>query len=274
MSTIDKSTVESFREQFFENGYIVIPQHLDANGVAEIREDVHSVLTEAFRVSGALMPGSSNEAYLDLKNRNPDLKGRAYDVMGSLQCVRDAFAKPSLRAIARAILGSPAVLDHTQVRIDDNANDRLLPMHQEMNQMSLRNTTVWIPLQKIDSQEEGGLRIIPGSHKKGFLPHRLFAEPHDYHGVREDQFNSEDEHRLEMNAGDALMFHPLLIHGSVPNRSSNIRWTIVGRLNGLKTLRYLEKNERYYPVDRDDPVYHSYNQEFNWGQLESINPIG
>ena len=261
---IDKSTVDTFRTHFFENGYIIIPQHLSTNEVAEVREDVHSVLAESFGVEGKQVPVNTDEAYLELKASNPPLKGRAYDVMGSLQCVRDAFAKPSLRAIARAILDSPAVLDHTQVRIDDNANDRLLPMHQEMNQMSLRNTTVWIPLQDVKSQDEGGLRIIPGSHKKGFLPHRIYNEPHAYHGVREDQFDAADELRLEMNAGDALMFHPLLIHGSVPNQSSNIRWTIVGRLNGLKTLRYLEADERYYPLDREDPIYEAYNKEFSW----------
>jgi len=262
----DRSNVASFRDQFFENGYVVLPRHLSTEDVAEIRNDVRAVLTEAYRASGETMPDDTDQGYLDLKNTNPDLKGRAYDVMGSLQCVRHAFAHPHLSAVAREILGSPAVLDHTQVRIDDKANDRLLPMHQEMNQMSLRNTTVWIPLQDTESQNEGGLRIIPGSHKKGFLPHRLYGAPHNYHGVQEDQFNADDELRLVMNAGDALIFHPLLIHGSVPDQSTNIRWTIVGRLNGLNTLRYLQESERYYPLDREDPVYETYNnaEEFSW----------
>ena len=43
-----------------------------------------------------------------------------------------------------------------------------------------------------------------------------------YHGVRDYDKSSPRVH-LEMEAGDTVFFHPLLIHGSGMNRTSGFR---------------------------------------------------
>ena len=43
-----------------------------------------------------------------------------------------------------------------------------------------------------------------------------------YHGIRDFDPNTPRVH-LEMNAGDTVFFHPLLIHGSGMNRTKGFR---------------------------------------------------
>jgi hypothetical protein len=76
----------------------------------------------------------------------------------------------------------------------------------------------WTAMQKID-RENGCLFVEPGSHKAGRL--HLHTYPNDgivnkaYHGIHSrDEASTEGLLHVEMEAGDTLFFHPLLIHGS------------------------------------------------------------
>lgn len=254
-----------FRERFFRDGYVVVPRLVPGHDVEAIRADAAEIVTAALAELGEAPEGGDLDTlYLQLKQLDATQKGRAYDLMGQMLSLRAVFAGDTLAALARAVLGSVGIVDHTQLRMDDSSNDRILPMHQEVAQMSLVNVTVWIPLQDVRSEDDGGLRVIPGSHTRGFLPHRLFETPHPYYGVQEEYFDPDQEHRISMGRGDALLFHPLLIHGSVPNHSERIRWTMIGRINGLNTLRYLHDGERHYSTDRSESEYQIYNTSLEW----------
>ena len=45
---------------------------------------------------------------------------------------------------------------------------------------------------------------------------------------------------LNLSPGDAVLFHPLLIHTSLKNMSRKIRWTYVARYNGISGINYLK----------------------------------
>lgn len=65
--------------------------------------------------------------------------------------------------------------------------------------------------------ENGGLQVIPGSHRDGFLADaRTGALPAD---------RIDEAHAVcpTLDPGDALFFGPFLIHGSAPNRSGRSR---------------------------------------------------
>jgi ectoine hydroxylase-related dioxygenase (phytanoyl-CoA dioxygenase family) len=147
--------------------------------------------------------------------------------------------EPRLLNLMRLILGKNILLDFTQVRIDDSQNDRLLPFHQEMfGQMSRTCLTAWAALRDV-TVEGGALRILPGSHKKGFVPHRFYPEFNNYHGVAETVPADKVIH-LTASAGDIVVFHPLLFHASSPNQLDQIRWTFITRYNPIAELPYLE----------------------------------
>ena len=72
--------------------------------------------------------------------------------------------------------------------------------------------------------------VVPGSHKENHLfPHNYpnwsGGVNKMYYGIPEeevDRYYSKLLH-LEMNAGDTVLFHPLLIHGSGTNKTAGFR---------------------------------------------------
>jgi phytanoyl-CoA hydroxylase len=82
----------------------------------------------------------------------------------------------------------------------------------------------WIAMEKVDV-ENGCLWVIPGTHKLGLLPHgevKNLAE-HESWTDETEGIDLTQEIPVEMEKGDILFFHELLIHSSLRNRSKD-RW--------------------------------------------------
>lgn len=85
--------------------------------------------------------------------------------------------------------------------------------------------------------QNGGLNIIPRSHKKGFIEHQPFC---NINGIQKfmvdpkklDLLAKENGVvALDAKPGDILFFHTCLLHGSAHNISPNPRMTILSQLN-------------------------------------------
>ena len=79
----------------------------------------------------------------------------------------------------------------------------------------------------------GGLRVVPGPHRNGLLPHdrddaRLATELFNVSAppASVDEATAVD---VELRAGDVSAHHPALIHGSGPNTSDRPRRALVAR---------------------------------------------
>jgi ectoine hydroxylase-related dioxygenase (phytanoyl-CoA dioxygenase family) len=60
------------------------------------------------------------------------------------------------------------------------------------------------------------------------------------HGISDGQVDTSNLIAPSLDAGDAVVFHPLLVHGSGENSDGAIRWTMVARYNPLRCIPYLE----------------------------------
>jgi ectoine hydroxylase-related dioxygenase (phytanoyl-CoA dioxygenase family) len=85
---------------------------------------------------------------------------------------------------------------------------------------------VMITLDDAD-RENGCFRLVPGSHRKGFLPGLadgtrlgpLFTDP--------AHFDAGEQWLAELPAGSVILFDAHIVHGSEPNRSDRARRAIV-----------------------------------------------
>jgi phytanoyl-CoA hydroxylase len=80
--------------------------------------------------------------------------------------------------------------------------------------------SVWIALQDVDRQN-GAMYVYPSSHERGLLEHNVEgarSRTLEFDGVRDV---------LAMKAGDALLIHPLTVHGSCDNASNRFRMSVV-----------------------------------------------
>ena len=104
------------------------------------------------------------------------------------------------------------------------------PMHQDLRYFKLspadKIVGVWTAMFPA-TRETGCLAVIPNSHKQGPLEHDMpdwdFVN-YGFYGVK-DLDISQRVH-VELQPGDTLLFHPLLIHGSGSNKSDGFRRAI------------------------------------------------
>eukprot|EP00301_Raphidiophrys_heterophryoidea_P011279 c1708_g1_i1.p1 GENE.c1708_g1_i1~~c1708_g1_i1.p1 ORF type:complete len:341 (-),score=76.51 c1708_g1_i1:280-1302(-) len=108
------------------------------------------------------------------------------------------------------------------------------PFHQDLHYFPLRPSHLivcaWAAMEHVH-RENGCLTVVPGSHREfPLLPHD-YPEWEGgvnkmYHGVKVDPSVIERRIHVEMNKGDVVFFHPLLLHGSGMNRTSGFRKAI------------------------------------------------
>lgn len=245
---MSNTKLEKMVDDYNKNGFYIIKNLIDKTTIENIFNDISELIDvvldniEAYSVKDL----SLDKKYLYLAKNKPILKSHAYDMIAKLGSVIKILTNDKINTIGKILFKTPFVVDHYHIRIDDGGNERLLPLHQELGQISASNFTLWSPLVNI-SENVGGLRLIPGSHKNGRVKHQFFPEMNNYHGICKDLFSYDDCVSIEMNAGDGVIFHPFLFHGSIPNKSNTIRWTLVSRYNELSEAKYLsEENSKIH----------------------------
>lgn len=112
---------------------------------------------------------------------------------------------------------------------DSDADASRHPLHQDLHYFPLRPAhrivASWTAMERID-EKNGCLFAVPGSHKWSLYPH-VYPENiknKAYHGVI--GFDDLPKVDLIMEKGDTVFFHPLLLHGSGPNRTKGFRKAI------------------------------------------------
>ena len=82
--------------------------------------------------------------------------------------------------------------------------------------------TIWTPLGDCP-RTLGGLAVLPGSHRNGFIEHRLApGKKYAGHGLQEEQFpESRPWVAGDFAIGDFLIFHSYTIHKALPNLTGN-----------------------------------------------------
>jgi ectoine hydroxylase-related dioxygenase (phytanoyl-CoA dioxygenase family) len=125
--------------------------------------------------------------------------------------------------IVSKIIGEPAMLHRLRIgriTFPNNVSQTTAP-HQD--HWYIRGTpatyTIWTPLGDCPTAL-GGLAVLPGSHKRGFIEHRLHAgKKYAGHGLDDDQLPVSPDSWVggDFEAGDFLVFHSLTVHKAMPN---------------------------------------------------------
>lgn len=123
--------------------------------------------------------------------------------------------------------------------------------------------TCWLALTPA-TVENGCLRIIPGSHKWGDLPHKEAYDPYSmltrghYIATEFDKSNALD---CVLDAGEALIIHTAVVHSSQPNLSSDRRMGMLmdyvpawgKKLNGRESAMLVRGEDRWNHFDLETP---------------------
>lgn len=144
---------------------------------------------------------------------------------------------PRVLECAREILGPDVILLSSGFFAKQpDSHDKFVAWHQDTTYWGLNPPfaiTVWIAIDDSDV-ENGCMRVIPGSHKVGLLPHGKSGKEGNLLGqdqaIAPSLFDESSAVDFILKAGQASIHHGELIHGSNPNCSKRRRCGMTIRL--------------------------------------------
>ena len=227
MQRLTPEQLASYREL----GYVLVPDLMSPAAleryearfvsIAEGRtpcEPPMNVMQDVMVVKGAVAPKTPLHGVNKLMNFEDDPVLYGYTT------------EPALLAAVRDLIGPDIYSISTNVFNKPPGVDGRHPLHQDLRYFRIRPAdkivAAWTALGPT-TRESGCLAVIPESHKGGLLDH----EDPDWEYVNAGFFGIEAPQDLarvhvEMQPGDTLLFHPLLVHGSGRNRSDRFRRAI------------------------------------------------
>ena len=136
----------------------------------------------------------------------------------------DLACRTSILDIVEEILGRDLLIEGTLILCKYANDPSLVAWHQDFKYAAHDNAatvSVWVALTDSSSMN-GCMRVIPGSHKAGIIPHSDRVIEHNMltYSIDVEESYSTD---IELKAGEMSIHHPGIVHGSLPNRSDDKR---------------------------------------------------
>lgn len=208
-----------------ENGYVLVKGLLDPAEAKVYREECHDL---ARRLSPEL---ASDKTWSGARTIAGSKTLTSITHCPDVQYYSAAFTRLLLddrfTSTAADIVGSENVaLHHTKMFIKPPENGSPFPLHQDYPFFPHRLHSVAAAIFHFDDApvEKGCVRVMPGSHRWGPLAHQSTGA---------DFFLPPEEYPFDMavpcpaEAGDAIFFGYLTVHGSGVNVSNEARTTVL-----------------------------------------------
>lgn len=262
------------KARFLRDGYLVLRQVVTAPELAAI-DDVFDTFARG-GVTGMGKDFCDMSGGLDRKPEDFTLINAMLPRVYLPKFADNVFERRA-RSVAVALLGDDMNIDYDQfLAKKPGKSDAVFAWHQDMaywprKTPDTRTVTCSLALDDAD-QENGCLRVVPGSHTDGLRRHRPLAQ--DLRVSKGDAASREDAHAqvldlkpedevvyLPVRRGDITLHNEWLIHGSGGNQSAT-RWR--------RTYVLAFRSEATIAYERKMGFTHSHNDTVNWDTFDRI----
>ena len=208
---------------YAENGYLVVRGLLTAEEAAAYRQETRELMERlsAFRHTDATW-GAAKE----MAGGKKTVLQNCHDVQFYSAAFSRLIVNEKLTAVAADIIPSGNVqLHHTKSFVKPPEKGSPFPLHQDAPFFPHEQHSMIAVIVHFDDAplEKGCVRVIPGSHKNGMLPHLQEGGWH----LDPAEYPLDSATPLPAKAGDAVFFSYLTIHGSGINESNEERTTLL-----------------------------------------------
>ena len=209
---------EELRRRMDRSGYLFFRELLDPGQVQDLRRDVLEVCQRGgwLKEGAPLVDGIANgeRTYLEPE---PDYL-EVYDGVQRLESFHKLAHAPEILDLMGKMVGEEVLPHATKIArlMFPQNNQFATPPHQDFVhiQGSTETYSCWMPLGDCP-RELGGLSVLAGSHQQGVF---------EYHpelgagGMGVDaEYLAGEWLTTDYRAGDALIFHSMTVHKSLPN---------------------------------------------------------
>jgi phytanoyl-CoA hydroxylase len=220
-------------EDYRRNGFVVVPGLLGQAdldvwdqrfedivlGKVEI-DDRMLVMKDVMVAKGAIDPESPLERIQKLQDFE-------------LDPVLDGYCQhPAVLGCVERLIGEGVMTIHNMLINKPPNVDGRHPLHQDLLYFPFRPAdrivASWTAMTRV-TKENGCLVVVPGSHRGELMEHENPDWDHlngGYFGVKDLGERIDQRVHLEMEPGDTVFFHPIILHGSGRNRTDGFRRAI------------------------------------------------
>ncbi|CAG7596304.1 Ectoine dioxygenase [Paenibacillus solanacearum] len=209
--------------QFYnDNGYLLVRGVFSEDETEAMRKAVDRIIERA-----AAWKSGQNHAWQGDFMPPEELKKLVlkgfHDMHYHDACFLQALAHPNMTAVLSQLIGPNVQLHHSKMLVKPPENGAAFPMHQDYPYFPHEKHTMLAASVHLDDADDtnGCLRVIPGSHKQGALPHV------GAHYLNHKEYPISMGTLCPAKAGDVLFFNYLTIHGSDVNRSQRFRRNVL-----------------------------------------------
>jgi phytanoyl-CoA hydroxylase len=205
---------DDYKPGYDRDGFLIVRQFLPPAEFKELTGNLDRYIREIV----PRLP-DSDAFYLD-KSRPETLKQMQH--MGKDPYFHEYRKHPRWLALARALVGEAVEAQEPEWFNKPPGSESPTPPHQDNYYFNLKPPnvlTIWLALDKVD-EENGCLRYVTGSHRKGIRPHGRSNVLGFSQGITD--YGPDDaarEVRIELEPGDVAVHHGETIHRADPNRS-------------------------------------------------------
>ena len=227
LDTIDRISYELSADQldfYKENGYVAGIRILEDHQIELLKEELTTLVQPDHEGFDLWYEYHTNESM--------DPNTVLFHALGAWRIrpgFHDILWHPAFLIPASQLLCGSIRMWHDQLFCKPANHGGVVAWHQDYSYWTetqpMAHLTCWIGLDDA-TRNNGCLQYIPGSHRWDLLPITGLAG--DMEAIREvlseeqrDQFNNPVA--IELKAGECAFHHPLMVHGSFENRTSQPR---------------------------------------------------
>lgn len=252
-------------ERFYEDGYVLIRSLLNADETTLLGEAARADLWMTQNASSRA-DGEGGAVRLFVENDLPD--DEIYSAI-----VR---ARPLVEAMQQ-LLGDEVYHYHHKMILKEARVGGAWAWHQDYGYW-YSNGCLFPDLAScmvaVDraTRANGCLQVLKGSHRMGRLEHGKVGEQTGADPERvEAALQRLELIHVELEPGDAILFHSNLLHRSDQNRSEHPRWAFICCYNTRRNDPY--KESRHPRYSRMEPWPESQIQEIGLKHLERLSTV-
>lgn len=241
---VDQIFSENCFNHYHTEGWILVKNFFDyAQEILPIHKEINNLIDQKRRFANLkplnnLNSEINNELFLDLCRENRALGGQVYKACRHLPSTLSLLTSKKCADFTKFLMRTEFLnlIPYVPIRADIKGEEKyLLNWHQDYPyiQGSMNSVVIWTPLfnQRLN---EGGVSLIPKTHSLGLRPVKIIDEQNKTNkngGSSIEMANIEELDKMPaittaVGASDALIFHTLLIHKSLPMLTDKIRWSL------------------------------------------------
>lgn len=219
------------RMSYEQNGFVLIKNLVSEEDINRFRKEFERICRQEVKVPGLVVMRDLASLRLEFNQRSinkvqdfqEDPELFRYCSLPQILKYVECFTGPNIMAMHTMLINKPP---------DAGKKTSRHPMHQDLHYFPFRPADrivcAWTAMEKVNG-DNGCLVVLPGTHTSTLQEHDYpdweGGVNKMYHGVR--NYNPQHpEVLLEMEKGDTVFFHPLLIHGSGMNQTQGFRKAI------------------------------------------------